>query len=151
MRRLTAGIILLALFVFVMVTFLLSPPYTDVFSFTLVWLFFTGIPGGALAYFGIRAMRRHSKIVREALVMYQKGGSIDALKIAESVHEDAAVVAQTMIDAQRKGFLPKEARVPSMQTQPTPQQQKVVICTNCDTDSPLGTKFCPNCGRALFA
>ncbi len=121
----------------------------------IVWLGIFGLPGAVLFYFGLSYIRRRNTVINKALVMLKKDGAVDAVDLAASIGMDGHFVAEVLVGAQRKGLLPGKSSGPGAigqpsKSEPTAPPQRVVVCTKCHMESPVGTKFCSNCGHAFF-
>ena len=113
--------------------------------------------GGALAEMAIRGDNEQAKAMYERLISEQKDA---AAEMRQSQRE----MTQTMQDMFNKA-LETQAQVASAfgqaggqtgQTQRTgtaatsPEAVRVVVCRRCLQESPVATKFCPNCGDTLM-
>ena len=113
--------------------------------------------GAALGEMAARGDSEQAKEMYERLFSEQKGA---AAEMRESQRE----MTETMKEMFNKA-LETQAQVASAfargggQAQPagsaapgapTPGTQRVVVCRRCSQESPVATKYCPNCGNTLM-
>ena len=114
--------------------------------------------GGALAEMAARGDSEQAKAMYERLISEQK-------EAAAGQRETHREMTDTMKEMFNKA-LETQAQVAQAfahggagQAQPagsgasaasTPGAQRVVVCRRCSQDSPVATKYCPNCGNTLM-
>ena len=111
--------------------------------------------GGALAEMAIRGDNEQAKAMYERLISEQK----DTAAEQRQSHRE---MTQTMQDMFNKA-LETQAQVasafaqgggqaqPARASAPAAETQRLVVCRRCLQESPVSTKYCPNCGDGLMA
>jgi hypothetical protein len=114
--------------------------------------------GSAIAEIATRGDSEQAKVMYERLLEEQKAASGEMRDSQREMTQTMQEMFNKALETQASvaqafaagGGQPPQAQSPAAAT-PAAEPQRVVLCRRCFQESPVGTKFCPNCGETLMA
>ena len=114
--------------------------------------------GGALAEMAARGDSEQAKAMYERLILEQKESVSDMRERQREMTQTMQEMFNKALETQAQvssAFAAGGGQAPQAQAggsgaAPAPGGERVVVCRRCQQDSPVATKFCPNCGDTLM-
>ena len=114
--------------------------------------------GGALAEMAASGDSEQAKAMYERLISEQKESTTDLRQSQREMTQTMQEMFNKALETQAQvssAFAAGSGQAPQPQaggagTAPASSTVRVVVCRRCQQDSPVATKFCPNCGESLM-